>query len=56
MYRENPELYEGNGTLTAGFVMSIIGTVLGGLYTMYWLVAVAILGGAGFSILHLLNH
>jgi len=54
MYRENPELYEGYGALNAGWIMSIIGTILGGLYTIYWIVVVAIIGGAAFSIAELL--
>ena len=56
LYRENPELFEGYGQLNAGWIMSIIGTILGGLYVMYWLIVVAIIGGAGFSLLHLLNN
>ena len=55
MYRDNPELYEGYGTLNAGWIMSIIGTVLAGLYIFYWIIAVAILGGAGFSLLQLMG-
>lgn len=55
LYKANPDLYEGNGMLNAGWLMSIIGIALGGLYTFYWLIAVALLGGAGFSILHLLS-
>ena len=55
MYKENPNLYEGYGTLNAGYIMSIIGIVLGGLYTIYWIIAVAILGGAGFSLLQLMG-
>lgn len=47
MYKANPELYDGYGTLNAGRILSIIGTVLGGLYTIYWIVFVLILGGAG---------
>lgn len=54
MYRENPELYEGYGALNAGWIMSIIGTILGGLYTIYWIVVVAIIGGAAFSLSELL--
>jgi hypothetical protein len=52
MYRDNPELYDGYGSLNAGWIMSIIGTILGGLYTIYWIIIVAILGGAGISILN----
>ena len=55
MYKSNPELYDGYGTLNAGYIMSIIGTVLGGLYTIYWIIAVAILGGAGLSYLNMLG-
>ena len=29
MYRDNPELYDGYGSLNAGWIMSIIGTILG---------------------------
>ncbi len=35
MYKENPELYEGYGLLNAGWIMSIIGIVIGGLITIY---------------------
>jgi len=56
MYRDNPELYEGYGALNAGWIMSIIGTVIGGLYIFYWIIAVAILGGAGFSLLQLMGN
>jgi hypothetical protein len=52
MYKEDSNLYEGYGTLNAGFIMSIIGLVLGGLYTIYWVIAVAILGGVGLSLLN----
>lgn len=45
MYSDNPELYFGYGALNAGWVMSIIGTILGGLYTIYWVFAVLIIGG-----------
>jgi hypothetical protein len=55
MYSANPELYDGYGALNTGWIMSIIGTILGGLYTIYWIIAVAILGGAGFSALKLLG-
>jgi M penetrans paralogue family 26 len=43
MYRENPSLYEGYGQLNAGWIMSIIGVVLGGLsiiYSIFWGMAV----------------
>lgn len=41
LYKESPELYSGYGSLNAGFVMSIIGTVLGGLYVVY----IVVVGG-----------
>lgn len=53
MYKENPQMYMGYGALNAGFIMSIIGVVLGGLYTLYFLIVFAILGTVGFSFLHL---
>ena len=52
LWKESPEKYEGYGTLNAGWIMSLIGTILGGLYILYWIVAVAILGGTAFSIFH----
>jgi len=55
MYSANPELYDGYGALNAGWIMSIIGAILGGLYTIYWVIVVAILGDAGFSALKLLS-
>jgi hypothetical protein len=39
LYKEDPNAYEGWGSLNAGFIMSIIGTVLGGLYVLYVIVA-----------------
>jgi hypothetical protein len=51
MFKDNPELYDGYPALNAGYIMSIIGTILGGLYTVYFIIVVAILGGAGFSLL-----
>lgn len=55
MYRENPSLYEGNGSLTAGFVTSIIGTCFSSFYAIYYLIVVAILGGTAFSLSHFAN-
>ena len=55
MYDANPELYDGYGALNAGWIMSIIGTILGGLYTFYWIIVVAILGGAGFALLKMMH-
>ncbi len=47
LYKESPELYEGYGSLNAGYIMSIIGTVLGGLYIVYMI----IVGGTILSII-----
>ena len=47
LYKENPSLYEGYGNLNAGYIMSIIGTILGALYVLY----VIIVGGTVLSIL-----
>ena len=50
LYKYNPDLYEGYGPLNAGWIMSIIGTALGGLYVFYWIIFVAILGGTALSL------
>lgn len=47
LYRTDPTLYEGYGALNAGYIMSIIGTVLGGIYVLYYI----IIGGTVLSIL-----
>ena len=46
IYKESPASYDGYGQLNAGYIMSIIGTCLGGLYLIYWIIWVAILGTA----------
>lgn len=46
---ENPGMYSGAGTLNAGFVMSIIGTILGGLQVLYLIWVVLVLGSAASS-------
>lgn len=55
MYKENPSLYGGYGSLNAGYIMSIIGTALSGLYVIYWVFWVAIFGGAALSMWDMLN-
>ncbi len=50
MYKENPSIWDGYGSLNAGYIMSIIGTILGALYTIYWLIWVAILGSATMTL------
>lgn len=44
IFNQNPEYYEGYGNLNAGYIMSIIGTVLGGLSLIYWLFYLSVLG------------
>ena len=55
LYSANPELYDGYGALNAGWIMSIIGTILGSLYTIYYIVLLALLGGGGFSAFKMLG-
>jgi len=55
MYKENPSLYEGYGSLNAGFITSIIGTCLSAIYAFWWLIWVAILGGAALSVANFAN-
>jgi len=46
LYKEAPSMYEGFGSLNAGWIMSIIGLCLSGLYVIYWIIWVAIIGTA----------
>ena len=55
MHKESPDLYEGYGQLNAGFIMSIIGTVLGGLYILYIIIWVAIIGTSSLAWWHYFN-
>ena len=52
LYKEDPNAYEGWGSLNAGFIMSIIGTVLGGLYVLY----AVIVGGTMLTYLSTMQH
>jgi hypothetical protein len=47
---------DGYSSLNAGYIMSIIGTALGGLYTIYWIIWVVILGTASASLWHFNNY
>ena len=38
LYKYNPNVYDGYGLLNAGYILSIIGTVLGSLGTLYYVV------------------
>jgi len=49
MYRDNPNLYEGWGQLNAGWIMSIIGVVLGSLYIVYAIIWGIAIGTAIFT-------
>lgn len=55
LYKENPAIWDGYGQLNAGWIMSIIGLALGALYTIYWIIWVAILGAATASFWNM-NH
>jgi hypothetical protein len=46
-YNANPEAYNGDGALKGGKVTSIIGLVFGGIYILYNIIWVAMLGSAG---------
>ena len=37
-YKANPEMYSGYGNLNAGWIMSIIGVALSGLYLLFILI------------------
>ena len=55
VYRANPTMYTGSGMLSAGKIMSIIGIIFGAIYIVYYTVAVAIFGAAGFAYLDLIE-
>jgi uncharacterized protein MpPF26 len=55
MYKENPALYDGWSQLNAGWIMSIIGLCLSGLYTLYYILLIAIWGGAAWSFWNMNN-
>lgn len=50
MYKESPASYDGYSQVNAGYIMGIIGTALSGLYVIYWIIWVAILGTAASTI------
>ncbi len=52
LYKENPEHWEGYSSLNAGFIMSIIGVSLWGLYYVY----VIIWGASMLSILSTMHN
>lgn len=50
LYQKNPTIYTNYSTLNAGYICSIIGTILGSLYTLYYIIWVIILGTAAASV------
>jgi len=50
LYNQEPQKYTGYGALNAGRILGIIGVVFGSLYTLYYIIIIAIIGGTAFSI------
>jgi hypothetical protein len=46
LYLQNPNVYEGYGTLNAGRITSIIGIILGSLSLLYYIIVVLLIGAA----------
>jgi len=44
LYKQNPEMYEGSGVVTAGFVTSIIGTSFGAMWVFFFIIRLIITG------------
>lgn len=49
LYKENPAIWDGYSQLNAGWIMSIIGLVIGGLYTIYYVIVLVFIGAAATS-------
>jgi len=45
----NPERFHPGGVRVGGFVCGIIGTILAGIYTIYWIVVVLFVSSAEFE-------
>lgn len=54
MYKQNPEMYEGQGVMTAGLVTSIIGTSFGAIWVVFFIIRL-IVTGIVFSYSNLFN-
>ena len=54
-YNKQPSLYTGFGMLKAGKITSIIGIIFGSIYIVYYVIAIVILGSAGFAWLEWMN-
>lgn len=52
LYKDDPTIYDGYGSLNAGFIMSIIDTVIGGLYILYWI----LVGGTILTMINNMPH
>jgi hypothetical protein len=50
LYKDNPAIWDGYSQLNAGWIMSIIGLVIGALYTIYYIFVIMIFGGAVMSL------
>jgi hypothetical protein len=53
IYRTNPSAYTGYGMMNAGFICSIIGTIISGIYVVYAIIWMMVLGNAVSSIYNL---
>ena len=42
LYKENPSIYSNYGNLNAGWIMSLIAVILGGIFFLFLIVALAI--------------
>lgn len=49
VYNQSPTQYSGYGMLRAGKVTSVLGIIFGAIYLVYYIIAVVILGAAGFA-------
>lgn len=52
LVRENPDIYQGNDVLQAGYVLCIVGTVFGGLSIIYIIVWASVFGGVALGFLN----
>lgn len=55
LYAASPNRYTNYNSLNAGYICSIIGTVLGGLYVIYFIWALFVIGAAAVSVADILN-
>jgi hypothetical protein len=56
LYKLNPSGYTGYGALNAGYICGIIGTILGGIYILYYIIWTIILGAAFSSAFDMMNN